>query len=45
MFRYMCTLYRENKMPVFKNQLPWKAVTYKVLWSAAASLLMLIKLA
>ena len=43
MLRNKCTIYRENKVPVLKNNCLWKAVIYKVLRSVAASLLTLIK--
>ena len=43
MFRYKCTVFRENKMSVLKTNCYWKAVFDKVLRSAATSSLILIK--
>jgi hypothetical protein len=41
MFRYKFAILRENKMPVFKNQLPLRSCYLKVLQFVAASLLTL----
>ena len=43
MFRYKCTIFRENRMPVLKTKCYWKAVIYNVLRSVAALLLTLMK--
>jgi hypothetical protein len=43
MFRYKCTIFRENKMLDGKASCFWEAVIYKVLRSVATSLLTLIK--
>jgi len=43
MFRYKCTVFRENKMSVLRSDCLWKAVIYKVLRSVVASLWTLIK--
>ena len=43
MFRYKCTIFRENRMAVLKTICLWKAFIYKFILPVAAALLNLIK--